>query len=162
MSNLQIHRKDMQGVFGHYLQRYVHKMVPQRPCLSAGITQTARYSSDSPDGQYEEEYSCRPPAIAMIIISIIEIILFMFDAINQKGPPVEGPAATIFIYNPYKRYEAWRYLTYMFVHVGWVNSLWISISLRKLIPYRVTTRFLNDWYPGEKRSMVRGHCESSL
>lgn len=168
---MQIHRKDMQGVFGHLVQRYVHSMIPQRPtrairqtsvgsryytqrqistvmhapptpssfgdssqarrpaCLpdlqrlqqqSSTITESSLYSSDYPDGLYEDEYSCRPPAVAMIIISIIEIILFMYDVIKHKSLSVEGPAATLFIYNPHKRYQAWRYLTYMFVHVGYV------------------------------------------
>lgn len=84
------------------------------------ITESSLYSSDYPDGLYEEEYSCRPPAVAMIIISIIEIILFLYDMIKHKSLSVEGPAATLFIYNPHKRYQAWRYLTYMFVHVGYV------------------------------------------
>lgn len=84
------------------------------------ITESSLYSSDYPDGLYEDEYSCRPPAIAMIIISLIEIILFIYDVIQHKSLSVEGPAATLFIYNPQKRYEAWRYLTYMFVHVGYV------------------------------------------
>lgn len=189
----QIHRKDMQGIFGHLVQRYVHSVIPQRPTrtmrqTSVGsryypqtsrqmsivmrspppppspssfgdssqaamlsskrrflvlkddcsarisdlqqqkrlqqqtstITESSLYSSDYPDGLYEDEYSCRPPAIAMIIISIIEIILFMYDVIKHKSLSVEGPAATLFIYNPHKRYQAWRYLTYMFVHVGYV------------------------------------------
>ncbi|XP_043268251.1 protein rhomboid isoform X2 [Venturia canescens] len=139
-----IHRKDMQGVFGHYLQRYVHKMVPQRPCVSgSGGTQTARYSSDSPDGQYEEEYSCRPPAVAMIIISIIEIILFMYDAINQKVPTVEGSAATVFIYNPYKRYQAWRYLTYMFVHVG---AFHLVVNLLVQVMLGIPLEMVHKWW----------------
>lgn len=180
----QIHRKDMQNIFGHLVQRYVHSMIPQRPSrtmrqTSVGsryypqrqisivmhtpppppspssfgdssqaamlsskrrrsariidlqrlqpqtstITESSLYSSDYPDGLYEDEYSCRPPAIAMIIISIIEIILFIYDVIKHKSLSVEGPAATLLIYNPNKRYQAWRYLTYMFVHVGYVYIL---------------------------------------
>lgn len=145
----------MQGIFGHFMQRYVHSVIPQRPTramrqASVGsryyqrqfstvmhatpsfdgfqpfqqqtstITESSVRSSDYPDGLYEDEYSCRPPAVAMIIISIIEIVLFMYDVIKHKSLSVEGPAATLFIYNPHKRYQAWRYLTYMFVHVGYV------------------------------------------
>lgn len=109
----------MQGVFGHLVQRYVQSMVPQRPSPFEGLAR----SSDIPDGQYEEEYSCKPPALAMIIISVLEITLFLYDVIVYKSPSVEGPAATLFIYNPHKRYQAWRYLTYMFVHVGYVFFL---------------------------------------
>lgn len=69
------------------------------------------------DGQYEEEYTCWPPAICMIIISVIEFTLFMIDAFVNH-PKGTGPIATELIYNPYKRNEAWRFLTYMFVHIG--------------------------------------------
>ena len=37
---------------------------------------------------------------------------------DRIGTSVDGPAAQLFIYNPWKRYEAWRFVTYMFVHVG--------------------------------------------
>ena len=106
------------------MQRYVHSLVPTRPSMS-GSLRSARYSSDLPDGQYEEEYSCHPPAVAMIIISILEIILYLYDTISNRGPSVDGPTAVLFIYNPYKRYQVWRYITYMFVHVGWVTVVYL-------------------------------------
>jgi membrane associated rhomboid family serine protease len=31
--------------------------------------------------------------------------------------------ATLFIYNPWRRQEAWRFITYMFVHVGVMHIL---------------------------------------
>ncbi|XP_052739092.1 rhomboid-related protein 2 isoform X6 [Bicyclus anynana] len=74
------------------------------------------------DGTYEEEYSCWPPAICMILISIAEIVLFCYDAAQGKTDAT-GPIAQIFIYNPHKRQEAWRFLTYMLVHVGVVHLL---------------------------------------
>ncbi|XP_006609467.1 rhomboid-related protein 2 isoform X1 [Apis laboriosa] len=133
-----IHRKDMQGVFGHLVQRYVQSMVPQRPTTF----QIAR-SSDITDGQYEEEYSCKPPALAMIIISILEIILFLYDVIVYKSPSVEGPAATLFIYNPHKRYEAWRYLTYMFVHVGVFH---LVVNLLVQIMLGIPLEMVHKWW----------------
>ncbi|KAL6257164.1 hypothetical protein P5V15_012095 [Pogonomyrmex californicus] len=195
-----IHRKDMQGIFGHIVQRYVHSVIPQRPsramrqssmgsryypqrqisilmhappspppssfgdspqtamirakrCRSARftdlqqqtstITESSLYSSDYPDGLYEEEYSCRPPAIAMIIISIIEIILFMYDVIKHKSLSVEGPAATLFIYNPHKRYQAWRYLTYMFVHVGVFH---LVVNLLVQIMLGIPLEMVHKWW----------------
>lgn len=106
----------MQGVFGHFVQKYVHSMVPCRPCASQSLQMTR--SRDFPDGLYEEEYSCNPPALAMIIISVIEIILFLYNTVGFFSNTIDGPMAKLFIYNPHKRYEAWRYITYMFVHVG--------------------------------------------
>ncbi|XP_076750073.1 rhomboid-4 isoform X1 [Xylocopa sonorina] len=134
-----IHRKDMQGVFGHLVQRYVHSMVPQRP----STFQVAR-SSDITDGQYEEEYTCKPPALAMIIISILEIILFLYDVFAHKSSSsIEGPAATIFIYNPYKRYQAWRYLTYMFVHVG-VFHLVVNLLVQVMLG--IPLEMVHKWW----------------
>lgn len=43
--------------------------------------------------------------------------------INSIGTSVNGPAATLFIYNPRRRDEAWRFVTYMFVHVGVMHIL---------------------------------------
>ncbi|KAK0183062.1 hypothetical protein PV327_001137 [Microctonus hyperodae] len=136
-----IHRKDMQGVFGHFLTRYINTMVPQRPTLST--QQSTRFSADLTDGQYEEEYSCRPPAIAMIIISIIEVIVFLYDVISQTSLSLDGPAATLFIYNPYKRYQAWRYLTYMFVHVGVFH---LVVNLLVQIMLGIPLEMVHKWW----------------
>lgn len=38
--------------------------------------------------------------------------------IKSVGTSINGPMAQVFIYNPRKREEAWRFVTYMFVHVG--------------------------------------------
>ncbi|RLU14801.1 hypothetical protein DMN91_012688 [Ooceraea biroi] len=198
-----IHRKDMQGIFGHLVQRYVHSVIPQRPtramrqtsvgsryypqrqfstimqamqappspssfgdspqavmlcsrrspaCYSdmqrlqqqtSTITESSLYSSDYPDGLYEDEYSCRPPAVAMIIISLIEIILFLYDVIKHKSLSVEGPAATLFIYNPHKRYQAWRYLTYMFVHVGVFH---LVVNLLVQIMLGIPLEMVHKWW----------------
>ncbi|XP_033216048.1 rhomboid-related protein 3 [Belonocnema kinseyi] len=138
-----IHHKDFQGIFGHFMHRYVHSLIPHRPSMS-GSLRSARYSSDLPDGQYEEEYSCNPPAVAMIIISILEILLFLFDTIAYRGPSsVEGPTATLFIYNPYKRYEAWRYFTYMFVHVG---PFHLVVNLLVQIMLGIPLEMVHKWW----------------
>ncbi|XP_034945072.1 rhomboid-related protein 2 isoform X2 [Chelonus insularis] len=134
-----IHRKDMQGVFGHFLSRYVHTMVPQRPVVPS--QQVVRANTDFPDGLYEEEYSCRPPAIAMIIISIIEIILYLYDVIVEKT--LTGPVSTLFIYNPHKRYEAWRYLTYMLVHAGVFHIL---VNLLVQIMLGIPLEMVHKWW----------------
>ncbi|XP_046735319.1 rhomboid-related protein 2 isoform X2 [Diprion similis] len=137
-----IHRKDMQGVFGHYVQRYVHCMVPQRR-LASQVSRTSHYSSDTTDGLYEEEYSCNPPAIAMVIISLLEITLFLYDAIAHKALTVEGPAAQLFIYHPEKRREVWRYVTYMFVHVG-VFHLVVNLLVQILLG--VPLEMVHRWW----------------
>lgn len=71
-----------------------------------------------PDGLYEDQYSCFPPPVGMVIISLVEIIFYCVDAAKGSTVAATGPMATALIYDPKRRFEAWRYLTYMFVHIG--------------------------------------------
>ncbi|XP_048482328.1 rhomboid-related protein 2 isoform X5 [Plutella xylostella] len=105
-----MHNPMLKPVFGHFVARYVHSIIPQRNPV------------DTTDGTYEEEYSCWPPAVCMIIISLVEIVLFCYDAAQGKTDAT-GPIAKVFIYNPHRRDQAWRFLTYMLVHVGVVHLL---------------------------------------
>ncbi|XP_034828189.1 rhomboid-related protein 2 isoform X2 [Maniola hyperantus] len=115
---------DLKAVFGHFVARYVHSIIPHRDPIDTIDRWTGFHavSSADGDGTYEEEYTCWPPAICMIIISIAEIVLFCYDAAHGKTDAT-GPIAQLFIYNPHKRQEAWRFLTYMLVHVGVVHLL---------------------------------------
>ncbi|CAG9558973.1 unnamed protein product [Danaus chrysippus] len=128
---------ELKAVFGHFVARYVHSIIPHRDPVDTidrwpGQGFRAVSTTDGvqrqksiftyTDGTYEEEYSCWPPAICMILISIVEIVLFCYDAAQGKTDAT-GPIAQIFIYNPHKRQEAWRFLTYMLVHVGVVHLL---------------------------------------
>ncbi|XP_061722473.1 rhomboid-related protein 2 isoform X1 [Cydia pomonella] len=133
-----MHNPDFKAVFGHFVARYVHSIVPHRgPVDTTGRWPGLQYHSTRDggmgpgflyvpkslrDGTYEEEYSCWPPAICMILISLVEIVMFCYDAAHGSTTAV-GPLAKIFIYNPHKRHEAWRFITYMFVHVGVVHLL---------------------------------------
>ncbi|XP_073948022.1 rhomboid-4 isoform X2 [Choristoneura fumiferana] len=130
-----MHNPDFKAVFGHFVARYVHSIVPHRgPVDTTGRWPTGFQSVSTrdgvpsrslftyADGTYEEEYTCWPPAICMIIISLVEIVLFCYDAAHGSTR-AGGPMAKIFIYDPHKRHEAWRFLTYMFVHVGVVHLL---------------------------------------
>lgn len=59
------------------------------------------------------------------LINVNAIFCFREDFSNTKqiGESTNGPAATLFIYNPFRRFEAWRFITYMFVHVGVMHIL---------------------------------------
>ncbi|EDX17655.1 GD17034 [Drosophila simulans] len=104
-------------ILSHMLTRYCRYVVPPPKPLEG----------DEPDGAYEKQMSICPPPLTMVLFSIIEIIMFLVDVIHFQDDPnyqdrigesTSGPAATLFIYNPYKRYEGWRFVSYMFVHVG--------------------------------------------
>lgn len=85
------------------------------------------------DGAYENQMKFFPPPLTMVIFSIVEVIFFIVDIIylddykdgdiKNVGTSVNGPMATKLIYNPRKREEAWRFMTYMFVHVGVMHIL---------------------------------------
>lgn len=74
-------------------------------------------------------YTCCPPPIFMIIISIIEIIIFVVYAMELKdsSTPVTAtsgvPLYSPLIYLPKRRYEAWRFITYMFIHQGYLHII---------------------------------------
>lgn len=72
-------------------------------------------------GQYEDQYSCCPPSLGMLTITIIICALFIADEILESGSTTtgRGPIAKNLIFNPYTKEEAWRYLSYMFVHIGY-------------------------------------------
>ncbi|KAL3872317.1 hypothetical protein ACJMK2_040249 [Sinanodonta woodiana] len=78
---------------------------------------------------FMEHYTCCPPPIFMFVISIIEIIVFIVYAkeLEAQGIPTTAtsgvPMYSPLIYKPTRRYEAWRYFTYMLLHQGYVHLI---------------------------------------
>jgi len=74
---------------------------------------------------FTEEFSCKPPTLFMLIISLFELVFFIYTSLKMpqdyglsigwSGPV---PHCSYLIYNPARRSEVWRFLTYMFVHIG--------------------------------------------
>lgn len=120
-----MHNPQFSELFGKYLNTYLNALIPQRN--KTRITQRSRDELDSraadsePDGKFEEEYSCWPPPITMILISVIEITLFIIDDVYFDSIEGTGPMGLALMYNPHKRFEAWRFITYMFVHIGYMH-----------------------------------------
>ena len=134
-----IQEPEVRNMFGQGLQNYVRKtIVPRRP------PPTVLRAMDTTDyGEYEDEYTCNPPAVCMIIVSILEIIAYLYDVIETGKSTVHGPAAVRFIYNPHKRSEAWRFLTYMFVHVGVFH---LAVNLMVQIMLGVPLEMVHRWW----------------
>lgn len=59
------------------------------------------------------------------------------------GEATNGPAATLFIYNPFRREQAWRFVTYMFVHVGVMH---IMMNLIIQIFLGVALELVHNWW----------------
>ncbi|XP_065095012.1 rhomboid-related protein 2 isoform X2 [Ochlerotatus camptorhynchus] len=125
----------------HYLfrdmcVRYCKLVVPSRNPMTV----------DETDGEYERSMSLWPPPLTMIVFSIVEIIFFVIDIIetnNQMGTSTNGPMATLFIYNPQLRQEAWRFVTYMFVHIGFMH---IVMNLLVQIFLGVALELVHCWW----------------
>ena len=83
---------------------------------------------------YLLEYSCWPPPLFIVVISIVEIIFYIYDTTSRGyGFRPHGPAPTWspLILNPYHREWVCTYVTYVFVHVGYFHL--ISNLLLQLI-----------------------------
>ncbi|XP_043224699.1 rhomboid-related protein 3-like isoform X2 [Amphibalanus amphitrite] len=95
------------GMFRSFLVRAAYSVVPK--------SQRTR--------RYVDQYSCCPPPVFMVLVSLVELVLFIVDGIRLGGVTASGPVDTdsVLIYNPRRRREAWRFLSYMFVHVGYVH-----------------------------------------
>ncbi|XP_046682833.1 rhomboid-related protein 2 [Homalodisca vitripennis] len=110
-------------LFSRYINSYVRTVIPRRTWTRHDII----------DGEYEDQYTCSPPALGLLIISIIEIAFFLYDvAVTHTLMSTNGPVARFFIYDPHKRIELWRFVTYMFVHIGVVHLI-VNIMVQVLL-----------------------------
>uniref|UniRef100_A0A182QFR5 Rhomboid-like protein n=1 Tax=Anopheles farauti TaxID=69004 RepID=A0A182QFR5_9DIPT len=102
--------------------------------------------ADVIDGEYEQSMKIWPPPLMMIIFSIMEIIFFVIDIVktqDQNGTSTNGPMATLFIYNPHLRHEVWRFVTYMFVHIGFMH---LVMNLLVQIFLGVALELVHCWW----------------
>ncbi|KAF7636040.1 hypothetical protein Mgra_00004489, partial [Meloidogyne graminicola] len=85
-----------------------------------------------PKGQQTEkiryllEYNCFPPPLFMVLISLLQVGLYLYKycPYNNRFMPAKcAPVKSPLILNPCKKEEIWRYLSYMFVHVGFIHLL---------------------------------------
>nr|XP_020445846.1 rhomboid-related protein 2 [Monopterus albus] len=71
---------------------------------------------------YMERANCCPPPIFIILISIGELAVFIYYAVwkpqKQWVTLEEGIWNSPLAYKPERRQEAWRFISYMFVHAG--------------------------------------------
>lgn len=81
-------------------------------------------------------FKCHLPPVAIIVISLLEIIFFIIDDRKYLEPSATshtnqnindiGVINYWLRYDPYRRIEVWRFVTYMFVHVD-VTHLAVNI-----------------------------------
>jgi rhomboid-related protein 1/2/3 len=81
---------------------------------------------------YASQYNCLPPPIFIIGITVAEVIIFGVYAAELNNSPYTGqhvtwssgvPLYSPLLYCPSRRYEAWRFVTYMFIHQGYYHLI---------------------------------------
>ncbi|XP_045612568.2 rhomboid-related protein 1 isoform X1 [Procambarus clarkii] len=114
--------------------------------------------------RYLEECSCCPPPLFMLLITVAEITTFIYYVIDMQEP-IQGnePAPTYspLVFNPRRRYEAWRYVSYPLIHSGWVhlvNNLAVQMVLGVLLELVHTWRVAVIYLAG----VVAGSLAHSL
>lgn len=103
-----------------HLHRNIHQLIRY-----SALAVVPRNQRNTTVRSYIDHYTCLPPPLFMILISIIEIAVFVFycvqlDEISANGPV---PFESALIYHPRKRYEGWRYLTYALIHAGYLHLI---------------------------------------
>ncbi|XP_025833635.1 rhomboid-related protein 2 isoform X2 [Agrilus planipennis] len=132
-----VHNPKYGQIFGQLVRRYtdsyIHFLLPRRRDPHRTVV----------DGAVEDATTCCPPALGMVIISLIEIVFYAIDAAKGSTVNATGPIASLFIYDPHRRYEAWRYITYMFVHIGCFH---LVVNLAVQILLGVPLEMVHRWW----------------
>uniref|UniRef100_A0A3B3UZH9 Rhomboid-related protein 2 n=1 Tax=Poecilia latipinna TaxID=48699 RepID=A0A3B3UZH9_9TELE len=86
--------------------------------------------------RYMQRANCRPPPIFIIGISIAELAVFIYYALwkphKQWVTLDEGIWKSPLTYDPAKRQEAWRFVSYMFIHAG-VGHIFGNLVMQLLL-----------------------------
>ncbi|KAM6119095.1 LOW QUALITY PROTEIN: rhomboid-related protein 3 [Phoenicopterus ruber ruber] len=86
---------------------------------------------------YYDSYTCCPPPWFMITITIVEVAFFLYNGVvlDRFVLQVTHPLylKNTLLYHPQLRAQAWRYLTYIFMHAGEIEHLGLNVVLQLLV-----------------------------
>ncbi|XP_066560323.1 rhomboid-related protein 3 [Amia ocellicauda] len=85
---------------------------------------------------YYDSYTCCPPPWLILVLTITEVAVFVYYGllldrwVLQVSHPLfmKGPL----VYHPQLRAQAWRYLSYVFMHAG-IEHLGLNLTLQLLV-----------------------------
>ena len=85
-------------------------------------------------GAYAEVCRTCPPPLFMILISILQLAVFIYHSVQLESVKWTGnaPLCSSLIYNPERRQEVWRYLTYSLVHSG-TSHILLNIFIQLVV-----------------------------
>ncbi|XP_040563771.1 rhomboid-related protein 2 [Lepeophtheirus salmonis] len=130
-----------------YASRWNSPITPKGHAHYASVKLAIPKSERSVRLSYLDQYSCLPPPIFLFLISLVQIGIFTWHAIllTNMGKTV-GPNEPVYlgylIFNPFKKREVWRFVTYMFVHSGYFHLTFnILVQLLLGIPLEMVHRW---------------------
>lgn len=92
-----------------------------------------------------EDYKCCPPPILMPLLSLVELGVFIYYAVEMGGVGPNGPVPfkSPLIYDPFRRYEAWRFLSYMLIHSGFIH---IGTNIMVQVVLGIPLEMVHSWW----------------
>lgn len=123
---------------------YLHHLVPHPKKTTAPFQLRSIRIEKDDEHNLCNEYSCCPPPIFMFLISVLEFALFITDELTQKDSTLTATGVTgkYLLYDPFKKREVWRFLTYMFVHIGYNH---IIMNLIVQLALGIPLEMVNKW-----------------
>ncbi|XP_056640524.1 rhomboid-related protein 1-like [Diorhabda sublineata] len=141
-----VQSKDFRYTLNKYAIAYVNNLIP-RPKKARTTFRTRSLQIGDETGQQDicNEYSCFPPPVFMFLITVLEVVLFTIDELTQKGSSLtaSGIIGKHLLFDPNKKSEVWRFVTYMFVHIGYthlVTNLIVQLALG------IPLEMVNKWW----------------
>lgn len=112
-----------------------HKEILQASHLY-GLEKFVYQSVQAVTPNYYDEYyrGCCPPPLFIPFISLVEIAIFIFYCVEMRQCTATGPVPIYspLIYDPHRRREAWRYVSYMFLHAG-IMHIVVNLLIQLLL-----------------------------
>ncbi|KAB7493922.1 Rhomboid-related protein 1 [Armadillidium nasatum] len=124
---------------------YVTRRAIRRALVKGALSVAPRSQVSHSDRIYIEQYLCCPPPLIIPLLCIAEIGVFVYEALKTKsnlGPYSPVDLKSPLVFDPHKRAEAWRFLTYMLVHAGYAHLISnVFVSLLLGIPLEMVHRW---------------------
>ena len=94
-----------------------------------------RFVDNLEKGAYAEVCHTCPPPLFMIIVSILQFVFFIYHASLHHESNTwnrNAPLCSNLIFNPGRREEVWRYLTYSLVHSG-ISHILLNVFIQLVV-----------------------------
>ncbi|XP_045581868.1 rhomboid-related protein 2 [Procambarus clarkii] len=120
------------------------RSIVQRTLVATAFSIAPRSQVSHGDRHYIAQYSCCPPPLLIPLLCTAEVGIFVYYAVTMGdiGPYSPIPWSSPLIYDPYRRLELWRFISYMFLHAGYVHLLSnVMVALFVGIPLEMVHRW---------------------